>query len=862
MQFLKINQNTPIKTAILVDSINSDYINTYYVNKYLKDNKEGIIVFDLYTEPKKTKVVLIKEYFNELSTNYLQKLKVENLIVTNGDYFKTLAGVTKIEPYIGYMLKTKCGLYNIIYVPSYKNIFYDKDSILSKIDLCLTKYNEHINNTYTVIGSDIIKSSLYLDNLKDIELELNRLKNYPALTCDIETFGLKHYNSGLGTIAFATDQHNGSVIACDIQLYNETNVRIENTEVKSLLKEFFTNYNGKLIFHNASFDVYILIYQLFMENDLDQVGLLQGLEIMTRNLEDSMILSYCSLNSTVKYSLSLKNLSHEYSGNYSVDNIKDILLVPYFNLLKYNLVDCLSTWYVYNKYYPVMIQDNQLDTYRFFLNTLKDNIQMQLTGLPLDINKVRSVKEELERYKNELLKKIHNNSYISGFNDYIKEQEIIKKNLKLKKKQLTIIDAKESFNLNSSLHLTKLLYSSEFMNLPIIDYTDKKSPATGAKELEKLKNHTTNLEIIDFLTNVCELKTFSKLLETFIPAFLNSYRASDNWNYLVGSYKIGGTVSGRLSSANPNLQNLPSSKDHFSTKLIKECFVPPKGYLFLGADSNSLEDRISALQTKDPEKLKIYTDGFCGHCYRAYYYFKDKINNDIDPSSVDSVNSIKQRYPQLRQDSKKPTFSLTYDGTWLTLMKNCGFTKEVAISIENAFRNLYKHSIAWVNNKLIEASKVGYVTLAFGLRLRTPLLKQVILNNKKTPIEASAEGRTVGNALGQSYCMLNDRAMSEFMNKVRNSKYKYDIKPIAKIHDAVYFLVKNDVNLLKYVNDNLIQAMEWQDDPNISHPTVKLGGELGIFYPHWGKECTIKNNSSIKEIINTFKEHKLKLKQK
>jgi hypothetical protein len=54
---------------------------------------------------------------------------------------------------------------------------------------------------------------------------------------------------------------------------------------------------------------------------------------------------------------------------------------------------------------------------------------MQLTGLPLDINKVIKVKQELESYRNELVKKIHNNLYISGFNDYIKEQEIIKNNL-------------------------------------------------------------------------------------------------------------------------------------------------------------------------------------------------------------------------------------------------------------------------------------------------------------------------------------------------------------------------------------------------------------------------------------------------
>lgn len=67
-------------------------------------------------------------------------------------------------------------------------------------------------------------------------------------------------------------------------------------------------------------------------------------------------------------------------------------------------------------------------------------------------------------------------------------------------------------------------------------------------------------------------------------------------------------------------------------KLIKSCIQAPKGWLFSGLDFASLEDRISALTTKDPEKLKVYTDGFDGHCLRAYAYFGDQMSKVIIPT--------------------------------------------------------------------------------------------------------------------------------------------------------------------------------------------------------------------------------------
>lgn len=221
---------------------------------------------------------------------------------------------------------------------------------------------------------------------------------------------------------------------------------------------------------------------------------------------------------------------------------------------------------------------------------------------------------------------------------------------------------------------------------------------------------------------------------------------------------------------------------------------------------------------------------------------------------VATTNSIQYIYKPLRQDSKAPTFALTYQGTYITLMTNCGFSMEKAKSIEKRYHELYQVSDAWVQSKLKQAEEDGYVVVAFGLRVRTPLLKQVLTGTSKTPYEAQAEGRTAGNALGQSWCLLNTRASAEFMKKVRSSKHRLDIRPCAHIHDAQYHLIRDNVDAVLFTNEHLVQAVKWQEDPQIQHDVVKLGGELSIFWPTWGNEITIPNEANeidIRKIIES-----------
>lgn len=187
-------------------------------------------------------------------------------------------------------------------------------------------------------------------------------------------------------------------------------------------------------------------------------------------------------------------------------------------------------------------------------------------------------------------------------------------------------------------------------------------------------------------------------------------------------------------------------------------------------------------------------------------------------------------------------------------MSNCAFSEALALQIEQKYHELYKVSDDWVAEKLAQAGRLGYITAAFGMRVRTPLLHQVIRNTSKTPRQAEAEGRTAGNALGQSWGLLNTRAGSEFMGKVRKSQYRLDIRPCAQIHDAQYYLVRDDLSILKWANDNVVKACEWQEHPDIWHPTVKLGGKLALFWPSWASEIAVPNYASEDAIMAVISE--------
>lgn len=839
MRHLFFSQEKTYPVCLLVPSIQKDQIENAYM--HLLDPKD-VMVLDLHYEEgkKNTAMSVMREYVASEIVPVLENIQAEYVICTDAGYFKALTKQTKVEANLGYVVDSPYGSFKVIYAPSYRAIFYDPDKVKAKIDMALTALLEHKTGLYRAPGSNIFKNISYPTSIEAIKVALLTLLGQDKpLTCDIETFSLKHPTSGIGTITFCWSEGEGIAFPVDLSSDPET--------VRTFLREFFEAFNNKIIYHNITFDAYILVYQLFMKDILDTEGLLYGLEVMLKNVDCTKIITYLATNSCAGNELSLKKQAQEFAGNYAVEEIDDITKIPLGELLKYNVTDGLSTWYVYNKNWPIMVQDQQEDAYNtIFKPAIADIIQMQLTGLPVNMKRVKEVKAILQKDADDALRGIMGSAIMADFIKVLRQDIADKKNAKWKKKRITADEVDEEFNPNSGPQIQKLLY--EFLKLPVIAYTDSKQPATGGDTLESLMNHTEDPEEKHLLQSFVDYKAVQKILDSFIPAFEAATEGPDGWHYLFGNFNLGGTLSGRLSSNSPNLQNLPATGSKYA-KIIKSCFSAPPGWIFCGLDFDSLEDKISGLTTKDPEKLKVYTDGYDGHSLRAYAYYNEHMP-DIDPNSVVSINSIQVKYKHYRQESKVPTFALTYQGTYITLMVKCGFSKEKAQKIEQRYLELYKVSVDWVNQKLEQASKDGYVTAAFGLRVRTPLLAQVVMGTRTTPYEATAEGRSAGNALGQSWCLLNTRAGIEFNGKVRSSVHRLDIRPCAQIHDAQYFLIRDNIKALVFANEHLPNAVRWQEHPDIAHDQVKLSGEMFICHPDWGTEINLPNYAKAEEIID------------
>lgn len=795
----------------------------------------------------KAPVKLIKEYLAEVLPD-LVTLGVEHLYCADANYFKVLARKPKAEAFLGYTLP--CGIkgfeeLKVTLGVNHKSLVYNPANE-PKLTLSLHALSKAIEGDTSKLGADIIHSASYPYGPEQVALELQELHQYPELTIDFETGSLDHDKAGIGTVSFCWDQHNGIAFACDYQPFDTPSPDgphgelVANTEVRALIKRFLESYTGKMIWHNCTYDLKVAIYTLWMKDGLDTPGLLEGLHVVFRDCEDTKVIAYLATNTTAGNKLSLKDLAHGFAGNWSMgEDIKDIRIIPLDTLLRYNLIDGLSTRYVYDKYYPQMCADNQLDIYRnIMMPSQKIITQMELTGMPLNPVRVQEVKQELQTIVKQHESVISSLPVVTRLESRLQREAMEAANAKLKVKQHPIeAFADKRYNPNSPLQTQKLLY--EELDLPVIDFTDTKQPAVGAKTIKKLQHHTTDPDVLDLLDALRGFSKANKILSTFIPAFEKALAKGDGVVWLHGNFNLNGTKSGRLSSSGPNLQNLPSGSTY--GKLIKSCFQAPDGWIFGGADFNSLEDYVSALTTQDPNKLKVYLDGYDGHGLRAFKYWPEKFPYDEITPELSHEMKKDPLLDAIRSASKPVTFALTYQGMYITLMNNCGFSKEEAKRIEANYHELYAISDQWVAAKLEEARKVGYVTVAFGLRLRTPLLAQTIGGHRTTPFQAEAEGRTAGNALGQSYGLLTNRSMNAFMQKVWDSPYRYDIKPAAMIHDANYFVFRDDVRIIEWINKTLIEEMQWQELPELKHDIVKLGAELDLYWPTWADAITLKN---------------------
>lgn len=839
----KENPNNKYKLAILLpqSALKVDNIRKHYLDK-MNLNEEDVIAFSLTMDsPKKVTVKTITNYLAQLDPVFA-KLGVEMVMVAESAYFKKISGLKKVEQGAGQVLPIKFGftaVKKVMYVPNYNALFYSPE-LEEKIDIICKEAEYYLTGKRSTLGRKSIEKITLVQNLKEAQEVFSFLHTQPEVAIDIETIGLDPFSPTFRVLSFALS-HDEKYASSFMWLYRE------------LLKDFLKTYKGKTIWHGGTFDIKCIIKSLY---PFTYEGFVEGLNDIFRNVEDTMIMSYLATNSTSKPSLKLKDLAFPFLGKWALVDVEDLTDTPISTVMQYNGKDVCATMWLYKQQLPKLIADKQWDIYKqLFLPAMRNVTHMELVGAPLNMNKVNKAEQILINDMTKIEKQLNNLPLIKHFIKVVRTERLLLDNERLKTKTRTMEELEHiGFNPNSDNQLRKLIY--DVWGFPVIDKTKSKQPATGAKTLKKLINQPMatkeHVEVFELLIGYGEAAI---ILNTFISAFQKAElgpegthftRNNEPVKFLRGSFKLGGTVSGRMSSSKPNMQNIPSKGNKYA-KIIKECFEAPRGWIFMGADFSSLEDRISALTTKDPNKLKVYTDGFDGHCLRAYSYFGDKMP-DIQ-NTVESINSIETKYPDYRQLSKIPTFALTYNGTYIAIMEQTGLSEEQAKAIEANYHKLYEVSDQWTATKIKEASEKGYTTVAFGLRLRTPILHKTVLNTSSTPYEAQSEARTVGNAQGQSYGLLNNRAANELQARALVSGMANQFVPCMHIHDAQYFLVRDNLGAVEWINNNLIECMEWQDLDAIKHPTVKLGGETSIFYPNWSNETKIPNKATIQEIL-------------
>lgn len=594
----------------LVPTIKSDEIDREYLAPFGID-KSGVMVITPYYDltKKKTPSAVMKEYINTELKEVLDNLKAQFVFVADAEYFKVLTGVNKADANLGYVMDSAYGAWKVIYIPSYRSVFYDPEKVRTKIAQATNAVVDYVNGVYKDPGESIIKNVMYPKTDAEIKECLQSILDMKCpVSSDIEAFGLKHHDAGIGTITICWDKNSGIAFPVDY-VANEnateapygTNVRSESR--RELLRWFFESLEETVLWHQINYDVYVLIYQLYMKDLLDREGLLKGSKILLKNWHDTKLITYLATNTCAGNKLGLKEQAQEYAGNYAMEEIKDITKIPLDKLLEYNLVDGLSTWFVYEKHWDTLNQDNQRSIYDdIFKPAIEDIIDMQLTGMPLNRVRVLEVEEILEVDRDKAVTAMINNPIVQEFTNTLNEEWVEMKNTTLKKKRVTLADAHEQFNPNSGPQIQKILYTQ--LGLPILSLTANKQPSTDGDVLKDLRNHTKDPTVLSFLNALLDYNAVNKILTTYITAFLAAPMAADGWCYLYGNFNLGGTLSGRLSGSNPNLQNIPANSKY--AKLIKSCFQAPPGWLFCGLDYSSLEDKISGLTTRDPNKLKVY----------------------------------------------------------------------------------------------------------------------------------------------------------------------------------------------------------------------------------------------------------------
>jgi DNA polymerase I len=357
------------------------------------------------------------------------------------------------------------------------------------------------------------------------------------------------------------------------------------------------------------------------------------------------------------------------------------------------------------------------------------------------------------------------------------------------------------FNINSSQQLSQVLFEKMQLKYKGMRKTSTGKLSTREDVLQKLKGEH---KIID---KILEYREFQKLLSTYI----------DNIPALVGNdgrlhaiFLQTGTTTGRMSSNNPNLQNIPTGTDR--GRKIREAFVAEKGNVLVAFDYSQIELRIAAFLSGDQKLIDVFKNGEDIHTNVASRIFnvpKDKVTKEM------------------RRRAKIINFGILYGMGVNALKEGLGSTREEAQEFYNQYFAIYTGLGEYLDKTKKEASKNGYTTTLFGRRryfdgFKSPL-PYIRAQAERMAINAPIQGTQA------DLIKLSMTAISEFLKK---EKVLDKVKIILQIHDEVIYEMKEEMvskyaDKIKKIMESVVTAEQVGGVPIISECSVgKNWGEM------------------------------------
>jgi DNA polymerase-1 len=335
--------------------------------------------------------------------------------------------------------------------------------------------------------------------------------------------------------------------------------------------------------------------------------------------------------------------------------------------------------------------------------------------------------------------------------------------------------AGEAFNINSSRQLGKILFDK--FNLPVIKKT-KTGVSTDVEVLEKLSlHHDLPLEILGY-------RNLSKLKSTYIDALPKLVHPETGRVHT--SYNQTVTATGRLSSSDPNLQNIPIRTEEGNR--IRQAFIPEKGYVIVSADYSQIELRILAHLSRDEVLVEAFEK-----------------NEDIHSRTASEIFgvSMEKVTPGMRREAKVINFGIIYGMSAYGLSQQLKIEPKIAQAYIDQYFQKYTGVQTYIRTSLEEARKKGFVITLLNRRRYLPEI-----NSPTATIRQASERMAINTPLQGTAADMIKVAMIRIQTRLEN--LHLSTKMIMQVHDELVFEVPEGEieNALPMIRTEMEAVME------------------------------------------------------